>query len=157
ECTAEGVTGSLFFYPRGSLITSYRTVRLQEITAEVPTGHVPRSMTVRLFGTLARSLHPGDTVTVSGVLLPVPAEGLRRLRMGLAQDTNFVAMSCSKRKEDYGSTCLTPEEQETLEQMMARDDFQDILTNSIAPEIFGHRDLKRALLLAMTGSVPRVL
>lgn len=39
--------------------------------------------------------------------------------------------------------------------MCAEDDFYDKLASSIAPEIYGHDDVKKALLLLLVGGVDK--
>ena len=44
-----------------------------------------------------------------------------------------------------------------LQELSEREDIYGILAASIAPEIFGHEDVKKALLLCMVGGVTRHL
>jgi len=46
---------------------------------------------------------------------------------------------------------LTPEEVHQL----TREDFYSLLASSLAPEIYGHEDVKKALLLLLVGGVDR--
>jgi DNA replication licensing factor MCM7 len=46
---------------------------------------------------------------------------------------------------------LTPEEVQQLTQ----EDFYSLLASSLAPEIYGHEDVKKALLLLLVGGVDR--
>ena len=55
--------------------------------AQVPVGHIPRSMTVYIRGDLTRRLLPGNVVTLSGVFLPIRYTGYRALTAGLTTDT----------------------------------------------------------------------
>ena len=42
-----------------------------------------------------------------------------------------------------------------LDISFSEEDFYDKLANSIAPEIYGHEDIKKALLLLLVGGVDR--
>ena len=53
----------------------------------VPTGHIPRSMTVYAMGETTRQALPGDHVTITGVFLPTPYTGFKQIRVGLLADT----------------------------------------------------------------------
>lgn len=61
-------------------------------------------------------------------------------------------MSVSKTEEDETSAAtLTQEELAAL----TEDDFYTKLATSLAPEIYGHLDVKKALLLLLVGGVDR--
>jgi DNA replication licensing factor MCM7 len=52
---------------RGCRFTRSQEAKLQELTEQVPMGHVPRSMTVYLHNDLTRKVTAGDVVEISGV------------------------------------------------------------------------------------------
>ncbi|WVZ85136.1 hypothetical protein U9M48_032088 [Paspalum notatum var. saurae] len=78
---------------------------------------------------------PGDVVEMSGIFLPMPYYGFRTMRAGLVADTYLEAMSVTHFKKKY----------------------EDKLARSLAPEIFGHEDVKKALLLLLVGAPHRKL
>jgi DNA replication licensing factor MCM7 len=45
-------------------------------------GHIPRSMTVHFTESQVRTVSPGETVVVSGIILPVPYTGFQAMRAG---------------------------------------------------------------------------
>jgi DNA replication licensing factor MCM7 len=49
----------------------YQELRLQELPDQVPTGHIPRAMTIHCSGEVTRLCGPGDIVTITGVFLTV--------------------------------------------------------------------------------------
>ena len=53
----------------------------------VPTGHIPRSMTIYANGECTRIASPGDLVKVTGIFLPTPYTGFKQIRAGLLSDT----------------------------------------------------------------------
>ena len=57
----------------------------------MPQGHVPRAMTVHLYGDMTRQCAAGDTLTISGVFLPVPSSGFRQLKARLAPSASAPA------------------------------------------------------------------
>jgi DNA replication licensing factor MCM7 len=67
DCKANNVKGELHMQTRGSKFLRYQELKLQELTDQVPMGHIPRSMTVQLFEDLTRQVHPGDHVIIGGV------------------------------------------------------------------------------------------
>ncbi|CAI6003185.1 unnamed protein product [Closterium sp. NIES-64] len=104
---------------------------------------------------------PGDVVSVAGVFLPVPFVGFKAMRAGLTADTYLEAMSfhhSKKRFSEYASE-QTPEEAAAVQQLAAQgsSDVYSRLARSIAPEIYGHDDVKKVLLLLLVGAPTRSL
>mmetsp|Transcript_15837 Transcript_15837/g.30993 ORF Transcript_15837/g.30993 Transcript_15837/m.30993 type:complete len:731 (-) Transcript_15837:61-2253(-) len=154
-CKANGSSGNLVAQTRGSKFVRFQELKLQEQPAEVPVGHVPRSITCRIVGEMTRSATPGNVVTVSGVFLPIKLEGFRAMRAGLTADTYLDITSLVQHKKSYTDYTLTPELLEQVEEEADSPDIYDNLAASIAPEIFGHEDIKKALILLLVGGVTR--
>jgi DNA replication licensing factor MCM7 len=150
---------------RGSKFVKFQEVKLQELPSQVPMGHVPRSLSVYCRGELTRMCSPGDVITVDGVFLPQRAEGgYRGLRAGLMATLFVEAQHLDVHKKSFDESLLdTLSEQDSerldkdIQKIATSDDPIGILASSIAPEIFGHADIKRALLLQLTGGVTRKL
>lgn len=71
-------------------------IKIQELAEEVPIGHIPRTLTVRVTGELTRTLKPGETATITGVFMPEPYTGLRAMRAGLVTNVYLAATSMSE-------------------------------------------------------------
>jgi DNA replication licensing factor MCM7 len=155
---------SLQLQTRGSKFVKFQELKVQELPNQVPMGHVPRSLSVFCRGELTRQANPGDVITVDGVFLPqrVAESGYRAMKAGLMA-TLFVEaqhlLVHKKSMEESMLDSLGEEESARLDADIRRvsnsDDPVGILGQSIAPEIFGHEDIKRALLLQLTGGVCR--
>ena len=61
---------------RASKFNPFQDVKIQELTHQVPTGHIPRSLTVHLYGPITRSVTPGDIVDISGIFLTHSVYGI---------------------------------------------------------------------------------
>ncbi|KAK9806786.1 hypothetical protein WJX72_002809 [[Myrmecia] bisecta] len=140
----------------GSKFVRFQEAKLQELAIEVPEGATPRHMVVHLRGELTRHMKPGDAVTVSGIFLPEPFAGFRAMKAGLVTTTFMEAQHVHHNKQSYSETKLTNEDRAMLEAIPQQDIYHR-LANSLAPEIFGHEDVKKALLLLMVGGVTRTL
>merc|ERR1712130_1055258 len=71
----------------------------------VPTGHIPRSITVYVRGDLTRLATPGDHVQICGIFLPIKTEGLKAMASGLLSDTYLEAHKItrlSKSEDELG-------------------------------------------------------
>jgi DNA replication licensing factor MCM7 len=59
----------------------------QEHSDAVPTGNIPRSVTIYCRGDTTRACIPGDHVAVNGIFLPIKREGFKAMAGGLMADT----------------------------------------------------------------------
>eukprot|EP00982_Pelagococcus_subviridis_P011248 31072-Pelagococcus_subviridis.AAC.10 len=106
----------------------YQEVRLQELSEDVPVGHIPRSLTVQA------------------------------MQAGLVADTYVEAMDVSRCKTRYTDFSVSAVDMATLRHHRGKSkDIYNRLAQSIAPEIYGHEDIKKALLLMLCGGVTRKL
>ena len=154
-CGAERQKGHLTLQTRGSRFVKYQAVKLQELPAEVPVGNIPRSLNLRLYGELCRTVKPGDEVTLSGIFLPTPYVGYRAIRAGLTADVYVEVTHLTPAKAQYAEIALTPDVVDEIERRAKDGDIYEQLAASIAPEIYGHVDVKKALLLLMTAGVSK--
>jgi DNA replication licensing factor MCM7 len=167
ECRQQSKNGdTLHLQTRGSKFVKFQELKLQELPSQVPMGHVPRSMSVHCRGELTRLACPGDVVTIDGVFLPqrVAESGYRAMKAGLVATSFLEAQNIIVHKKSYdesGNSHLSDEERARLDAQIAEiahgDDPVGTLSSSIAPEIFGHEDIKRALLLQLVGGCTRKL
>jgi DNA replication licensing factor MCM7 len=116
-------------------------------------GHIPRSMTLYLYDEMTRVLNPGDTAVISGVFLPKIMRGFRAMKAGLLTDTILEVFDVQLSKKKYEQYQLTTEVQENVEAISQDPNAYERLARSIAPEIYGHIDVKKSILLLMVGGV----
>jgi len=155
DCRVNKSGGRLTLQSRGSKFSKFQELKVQEHSDAVPTGHIPRSITVYVRGGLTRLATPGDHVQICGIFLPIKTEGFKAMASGLLSDTYLEAHKItrlSKSEDELGA-----EQEMTEEELRALngEDFYNKLSSSIAPEIYGHEDVKKALLLLMVGGVDR--
>lgn len=155
ECKKNGIHGSLHMQTRACRFSPFQEVKIQEMADQVPVGHIPRSMTVHVNGALTRQLNPGDIVHLGGTFLPIPYTGYQAVRAGLLTDTYLEAHHIHQLKKQYSEMELTPEIEAQLVKLREDPALYQKLTQSIAPEIYGHIDVKRALLLLLVGGATK--
>eukprot|EP00899_Mesostigma_viride_P019352 jgi/Mesvir1/27418/Mv07214-RA.1 len=154
-CRTNNRQGQLTAQTRGSKFIKFQDVKLQELAEHVPVGHIPRQMSVNLTGELTRQVGPGDIVEISGVFLPLPFTGFQAMRAGLTADTYLDAMHVVQTKKKYDQQDLSGEFADQVEDLKEDPGVYAKLARSIAPEIYGHEDVKKALLLLMVGAGSR--
>ncbi|WFD31913.1 DNA helicase [Malassezia sp. CBS 17886] len=156
-CVTNKTHAPLYPQVRASKFVPFQEVKIQEMTDQVPTGHIPRSMSVHLYGRLTRSISPGDTVVLGGIFLPLPYTGYRALRAGLLTDTYLDAQHVHQLKKSYETVEATPAMEAALAQLRADPYLYTRLASSIAPEIYGHEDVKKVLLLLLVGGCTKAM
>merc|ERR1719471_843139 len=155
ECRVNRSGGRLTLQSRGSKFIKFQELKVQEHSDSVPVGHIPRSITVYARGEQTRLAAPGDHVAINGVFLPIKKEGFKAMTSGLLSDTYLEAhriVKMSKAEDEIDDTEISTDE---LTDLASSTDFYDKLSSSIAPEIYGHEDVKKALLLLLVGGVDR--
>ncbi|CAL8262560.1 unnamed protein product [Lota lota] len=153
ECVTNKSGGRLYLQTRGSKFVKFQELRIQEHSDQVPVGNIPRSMAVYARGENTRLTQPGDHVAITGVFLPLLRTGFKQAVQGLLSETYLEAhgITLMNKTEDdeLGTSDLTEEEMRDI----SADGFYEKLSGSIAPEIYGHEDVKKALLLLLVGGV----
>ncbi|KAF3282723.1 Mcm2-7 hexameric complex component [Orbilia oligospora] len=156
QCKKNDAKGQLFMATRASKFLPFQDVRIQEMSDQVPVGHIPRSITIQCHGAQTRTINPGDVIDVAGIFLPTPYTGFRAIRAGLLTDTYLEAQYVTQHKKQYHEIGnIDAETEKRINDLRATGDLYDHLAMSIAPEIFGHLDVKKALLLLLIGGVTK--
>jgi DNA replication licensing factor MCM7 len=165
DCSGSNAAkGTLFLQTRGSKFVKFQELKLQELPHQVPTGHIPRCMSIVCMGELTRLATPGEVVTVDGVFLPQKSAensgGFAGMKSGLLTTTYVEAMnvlSHKKMRTDEDNDAEREQLEKLVMEVAHGNDPVGRLSRSIAPEIFGHEDVKRALLLQLVSGVERRL
>lgn len=155
ECKQNSVKGDLYLSTRASKFVPFQEVKMQEMADQVPVGHIPRTLTVHCSGAVVRQANPGDMVDIAGIFLPTPYTGFRAIRAGLLTDTYLEAQYVRQHKKAYDSLVLDGRTLRKIEQHQMSGNMYEYLSRSIAPEIYGHLDVKKALLLLLIGGVTK--
>ncbi|EGN95589.1 hypothetical protein SERLA73DRAFT_113215 [Serpula lacrymans var. lacrymans S7.3] len=157
ECKKNNIRGSLHMQTRACRFSPFQEVKIQEMADQVPVGHIPRSMTVHVHGNLTRMMNPGDVVHLGGIFLPIPYTGFQAIRAGLLTDTYLEVHHINQLKKQYSDMEVTPQIQRDIDELKVDPSLYNKLAQSIAPEIYGHMDVKKALLLLLVGGVTKTM
>lgn len=160
RCIDNKKGGKLRQTVRTCKFVKYQEMKVQEMAEHVPEGGVPRSINVVVGGDLCRTACPGNTITLTGVFTPTSQPWfIARKRGATLNDMYIEAHHIQKHKSGYN------EENNDEKEVLARVDHEqerlgtlyETASKSIAPEIFGHADVKKALLLVLIGSFTKVM
>lgn len=155
ECKENRSRGQLFLSTRASKFLPFQEVKIQEMADQVPVGHIPRQLTVHCNGDIVRQINPGDVVDIGGIFLPTPYTGFKAIRAGLLTDTYLEAQHVTQHKKAYDDITLSQTTLRHMNDLERTGQLYEYLSRSIAPEIFGHLDVKKALLLQLIGGVTK--
>jgi len=155
DCRINKSGGRLHLQTRGSKFVKFQEVKVQEHSDTVPVGHIPRHITVYSRGETTRQCIPGNHVSIDGIYLPIVRTGFQAMASGLLSDTYLeahrIVLISKNEDEEMDDEEISKEELKSLQE----DNFYEKLASSIAPEIYGHDDIKKALLLLLVGGVDR--
>ncbi|KAF1731419.1 DNA replication licensing factor mcm7 [Beauveria bassiana] len=153
DCKNNQSKGQLNPSTRASKFLPFQEVKVQEMAEQVPIGQIPRSLTVHCYGSLVRRVNPGDVVDISGIFLPTPYTGFKAMKAGLLTDTYLEAHHIRQHKKAYSEMIVDPSLVRRIDKYRQTGQVYELLAKSIAPEIYGHLDVKKALLLLLIGGV----
>ncbi|POS85628.1 MCM-domain-containing protein, partial [Erysiphe pulchra] len=155
DCQKNQTKGQLHHSTRASKFQPFQEVKIQEMAEQVPVGHIPRMLTVLCHGSLVRKVSPGDVVDIAGIFLPTPYTGFKAIKAGLLTDTYLEAQYVIHHKKAYEDLAVDDRVFKRIDQYRASGHIYEYLAMSIAPEIYGHLDVKKALLLLLVGGVSK--
>jgi len=158
RCKDNKLAGKLNSNVRTCKFVKYQEMRVQEMSDHVPTGGVPRSVNVVCFGDLTRTVLPGDAITLTGVYTPYQLPWFQARAKGTMQEMFIEAHSIRKHKAGYNADDVDELElNEKINEAVKKGTLYESASKSIAPEIFGHGDVKKALLLVLVGSFTKTM
>eukprot|EP00947_MAST-08B_sp_MAST-8B-sp1_P000233 g233.t1 len=135
-----------------SVYKDHQTVTIQEMPERAPLGQLPRSVDVILDNDLVDSLKPGDRTQICGVYRAMAGTGAQSSTSGVFR-TVVIANNVRTIGKDVGGLTMTPEDIQHIREVSKRKDAFELLSRSVAPSIFGHEYIKKAILLLLLGGV----
>ncbi|KAF9015050.1 ATP dependent DNA helicase [Cyathus striatus] len=133
----------------------HQRISIQEMPERAPPGQLPRSTDVILDDDLVDKCKPGDRIQLVGVYRSVGGgAGGAFKSLILANNINLLS---SKIGGGIAQTPLTDTDIRTINQLSKRSNIFSLLSESLAPSIFGHEHIKRAILLLLLGGAEKNL
>ena len=131
-----------------SKFNDYQTVLLQEPPERTPLGQLPRSVEVVLEGDLVDKVKPGDRIQVNGIFKSIST--ISTSSSGNVR-TVLIGTNVQVINNDIQQNEFTGEDLRKIKELSRKKEVFKILSNSIAPGIYGHEDIKKALVLQLLG------
>jgi len=156
KCKARGTDGKLVAQVRTSKFVRYQEMKVQELSAHVPVGGIPKCLNVVMQSDLTRNVLPGDAIRLAGVYTDVNQPFYRVQQLGTVQDMYIEAHYLDKHKKGYAENTEDKEAYDAeIDALAESGDLYERASKSIGPEIFGHLDIKKVLLLVLTGGMSK--
>lgn len=141
--------GPFRFVPEESQMINVQDVWIQEAPEELPAGQLPRSFHIRAYEDLVDKARPGDLVAAVGVIEPLEIRDT-----ALTFDVYMVANSITLLNKEPDATPTSEEIAQIRE--LAKDPWiHRKIIQSIAPAVYGHEDVKEAIMYLLFGGVPK--
>ncbi|KAK4050316.1 minichromosome maintenance protein 5 [Microbotryomycetes sp. JL221] len=142
-----------------STFVDAQLIKLQEAPDMVPTGELPRHLTLSTDRYLTGKVVPGTRIIATGIYSTYQA-GKSRKDGSIALRTPYLRVLGLELDSDgtgRGTRNFTAEEEEEFSQMSRGDNFYERFANSIAPSIYGNTDIKKAVACLLFGGSKKVL
>lgn len=150
-CTECQSKGPFTLNVEQTVYRNYQKITVQESPGTVPAGRLPRHKEVVLLADLIDCARPGEEVEVTGTYLN-NYDALLNKRTGFPVFSTLIeANYVHKRSEDFAVHKLTDEETAEIRALARDPAVTQRVFESVAPSIYGHADIKRAVALSLFG------
>lgn len=137
----------------------HQTISIQEMPERAPAGQLPRGVEVILDDDLVDRAKPGDRIQLVGIYRSL---GNRNAGAGsstfrtVIMANNIIQLS-SKSGGGIAQATITDTDIRNINKIGKRKDVFNLLSQSLAPSIYGHDHIKKAILLMLLGGIEKNL
>ncbi len=147
--------GSRKFETVEKKMTDTQTVTVEENPESREGSEQPSTLQIRLEGDLVdpdfqKKVVPGNVAEITGVLKERPLKKNSK-KFDIYMEGNYLEPT----QQEFEELTLNDEEREEIESMAENPDIFDRIIDSIAPSIYGHRQIKKAIALQIFGGVKK--
>jgi len=137
----------------------HQTVSIQEMPERAPAGQLPRGVDVILDDDLVDKVKPGDRIQLVGIFRTL---GNRNTNHNSALFktvilANNVVLLASKSGGGVATATITDTDIRNINKIAKKPKLFELLSQSLAPSIYGHDYIKKAILLMLLGGMEKNL
>ena len=137
----------------------HQTVSIQEMPERAPAGQLPRGVDVIMDDDMVDRVKPGDRIQLVGIYRSL---GIRNAGTGSATFktlilANNVILLSSKSGGGIAQAAITDTDIRNINKISKQRRVFDLLSQSLAPSIYGHDFIKKAILLMLLGGMEKNL
>ncbi|KAK0515454.1 hypothetical protein JMJ35_001488 [Cladonia borealis] len=138
-----------------TIYRNYQKLTLQESPGTVPAGRLPRHREVILLWDLIDSAKPGEEIEVTGIYRNNYDAQLNNRNGFPVFATILEANHVVQSHDQLAGFRLTEEDEREIRALSRDPQIVDKIIASIAPSIYGHKDIKTAVALSLFGGVSK--
>ncbi|KAJ8562231.1 hypothetical protein K7X08_011522 [Anisodus acutangulus] len=147
--------------PDKSKYVDQQTLKLQENPEDVPTGELPRNMLLSIDRHLVQTIVPGTRLTIMGIYSIFQAANSLASHKGAVAVrqpyVRVVGMEETNETNSRGPANFTVDEKEEFLKFASDSNAYEKICSKIAPSIFGHVDVKKAVACLLFGGSRKFL
>ncbi|PKI64683.1 hypothetical protein CRG98_014899 [Punica granatum] len=144
-----------------SMYVDQQTLKLQENPEDVPTGELPRNMLLSVDRHLVQTIVPGTRLTIMGIYSIFQSSNSSASHRGAVAVRQpyirVVGQEETNEASSRGPASFTSEEVEEFKKFASEPDAYKRICSKIAPSIFGHEDVKKAVSCLLFGGSRKIL
>lgn len=133
-----------------------QTLFIQEMPERAPAGQLPRSVECLIEDDLVDYVKPGDRIRIMGVYRAMGGVESKNGSSGVMR-TVLIANNIQIIGSQFKDLEMTPEDVSKIRELSKKKNIFEALSKSIAPSIYGHETIKKAILLQMLGGVEKIV
>ncbi|KAI5921672.1 MCM2/3/5 family-domain-containing protein [Camillea tinctor] len=137
----------------------HQTISIQEMPERAPAGQLPRGVDVILDDDLVDKVKPGDRVQLVGIFRTLGNRNTNHnsaLFKTVILANNIVLLS-SKASGGVATATITDTDIRNINKIAKKKNLFQLLSQSLAPSIYGHDYIKKAILLMLLGGMEKNL
>ncbi|BAA29695.1 ATP-binding protein [Pyrococcus horikoshii] len=136
-----------------SKFVNFQMFRIQDRPESLRGGQMPRFIDGILLDDIVDTAMPGDRVIVVGILRVIQEKREKVPTFKKVIEVNHIE-PISKELEELE---ISPEDEQKIRELAKRKDIVSAIVDSIAPAIYGYKEVKKGIALALFGGVSRTL
>ncbi|KAF9083984.1 MCM DNA helicase complex subunit [Mortierella sp. AD031] len=142
-----------------STYRDHQSISIQEMPERAPAGQLPRSIDVLLDDDLVDKVKPGDRIQVVGVYRTLGGRDAKSTSSTFKTVilANYISTFAGKAGNGIAQPTITDTDIENIKKLARRKTAFEILSNSLAPSIYGHDYIKKAVFLMLLGGMEKNL
>lgn len=137
----------------------HQTISIQEMPERAPAGQLPRGVDVILDDDLVDKVKPGDRVQLVGIYRSLGNRnaGHNSALFKTVLLANNVVLLSSKSGGGIAAATITDTDIRNINKVSKKKNLFELLSQSLAPSIYGHEHIKKAILLMLLGGLEKNL
>ncbi|KAK9706936.1 hypothetical protein RND81_07G162000 [Saponaria officinalis] len=133
----------------------HQTLSMQEVPEKSAPGQLPRTIDIIVEDDLVDACKPGDRVAIVGIYKALPGKSSGSVN-GVFR-TVLIANNVTLLNKEANAPIYATEDLKNIKKIAEREDTFELLANSLAPSIYGHLWIKKAVILLMLGGIEKNL